>query len=175
VTGLLSTKYARQLMDEEVVDLLIVDRSLPGVEGSEFVALLREEGFERGGDDYMTKPFNMNELLLRVGAILRRTHAEPPERLHHRDIYLDMQHHTVMIGDREIDLSRLEFDLLRFFLLHPGADLSREALLDAVWGDHASARIATVNVTVNRLLDKIDPDRTQRYICSVRGVGYRLC
>jgi DNA-binding response OmpR family regulator len=195
VTGLLSTKYARQLMDEEVVDLLIVDRSLPGVEGSEFVASLREEGydtpvifvsakdqpraieegFERGGDDYMTKPFNMNELLLRVGAILRRTHAEPPERLHHRDIYLDMQHHTVMIGDREIDLSRLEFDLLRFFLLHPGADLSREALLDAVWGDHASARIATVNVTVNRLLDKIDPDRTQRYICSVRGVGYRLC
>jgi len=195
VTGLLSARHARQLLDEEAVDLLIVDRNLPGVEGSEFVARLRkegydlpvifvsakeqtheiEEGFARGADDYLTKPFNMNELLLRVGAILRRTRGKRLSILSHRDIRLDLDRHTATIDGTAVELSRLEFDLLRFFLQNPGITLSRDQLLDGVWGDTVSAQYKTVNVTINRLLAKIDPERTRNDIEPVRGIGYRLC
>jgi len=195
VTGLLSAKHARQLLDEESVDLLIVDRNLPGIEGSEFVTSLRnegydlpiifvsarnlphevEEGFARGADDYLTKPFNMKELLLRIAAILRRTHRQDPKTLTYRDINLDLNRHTATVGGTLMDLSRLEFDLLRYFLQNPNTVLSRDQLLDRVWGDTTSAQYKTVNVTINRLLTKIDPDRSRKYLESVRGIGYRLC
>jgi len=195
VTGLLSARHARRLLDEEAVDLLIVDRNLPGIEGSEFVAGLRrdgyaipvifvsaknrpgdiEEGFIRGADDYLAKPFNMNELLLRIGAILRRTRTRQPHTLTHRDIHLDPDRHTVALGGLPVELSRLEFDLLHFFLKHPGIPLSRDQLLEGVWGETVAARNKTVNVTINRLLAKIDPDRSHNYITPVRGVGYCLC
>jgi len=194
VTGLLSARHARQLLDEETIDLLIVDRNLPGTEGSEFVAQLRrdgyeipvifvsakdqasdiEEGFERGADDYLTKPFNMNELLLRAEAILRRT-RRGTNVLAHRDIRIDLDRHTVTIDKVPVEMSRLEYDLLCFFLQHPGTTLSRSQLLEGVWGNSALAQYKTVNVTVNRLLSKIDPDRTRNYIEPVRGIGYRLC
>jgi DNA-binding response OmpR family regulator len=195
VTGLLSARYARQLLTEEPVDLLVVDRNLPGIEGSEFVARLRSEGFDtpvifvsardqqedieagflRGGDDYLTKPFSMNELLLRIAALLRRSRGRRPDVLVYRDIVLDLEHHTVTIADQPIELSRLEFDLLRFFLQRPGTVFSRDQLLDGVWGDATTAQHKTVNVTINRLLSRIDPDRERNYIEPVRGVGYRLC
>jgi DNA-binding response OmpR family regulator len=195
VTGLLSAKHAAQLLDEEAVDLLIVDRNLPGIEGSEFVARLREsghdlpvifvsakdqdrdieEGFIRGGDDYLTKPFNMNELLLRVGALLRRSRGRQLGTLQHRGILLDLDRHTAILEGQTIDLSRLEFDLLRFFLQNPGITLSRDQLLDGVWGETTSAQYTTVNVTINRLLSKVDPKRIHNYVEPVRGVGYRLC
>ncbi len=196
VTGLLSTRHAQQLLDEEPIDLLIVDRNLPGTEGSEFVAELRrtgydlpvifvsakdqphdiEEGFERGADDYLTKPFRMSELLLRVQAILRRTyHTRTTDTLTHRDIVLDLDRHTATVAGAPVELSRLEFDLLRFFLLHPGTALRREHLRERVWGETFAAQDRTVNVTINRLLAKIDPERTRNYIEAVRGIGYRLC
>jgi DNA-binding response OmpR family regulator len=195
VTGLLSAKFARRLLHEERVDLMIVDRNLPGIEGSEFVSALREEGIEtpviftsaktrqedieagfvRGGDDYLTKPFHMNELLLRVEALLRRTRHLRSSVLRHREIVLDLNRHTVEVEGARIDLSRLEFDLLRYFLLNPQRPLSRDTLLERVWGDDTDAKLKTVNVTVNRLLSKLDPDRTHRYIEPVRGVGYCLC
>jgi len=195
VTGFLSTKRVEDLLEDEAVDLMIVDRNLPGVEGSEFVAHLRdigyeipvifvsakdqereiEEGFGRGGDDYLTKPFNMNELLLRIGAILRRTRGKHLGILEHRTIRLDLDRRLATVEGHEIELSRLEFDLLHFFLQHPGMALRRDQILDAVWGDVASAQHKTVNVTLNRLLAKIDPERTATFIEPVRGVGYRLC
>jgi len=191
VTGFLSTKRVEDLLAEEAVDLMIVDRNLPGVEGSEFVRHLRnqghtlpvifvtardqaeeiEEGFLRGGDDYLTKPFNMNELLLRVAAILRRSRGE---KLSHREIMLDPTRHTCTVAGRPVDLSRLEFDLLRFFLQHPESTLSREQLLAGVWGSGTSAQGKTVTVTIKRLLAKIDPDQTRHYITAIRGEGYRL-
>jgi len=195
VTGLLSTRHARRLLEEEAVDLFIVDRNLPGVEGSAFVADLRtegydlpvifvsakdqpqdiEEGFDRGADDYLTKPFNMNELLLRVGAILRRTRQAPRATLSHRDIRLDLDRHIALIAGTPVELSRLEFDLLRFFLRHPGVPLRRDQLLEGVWGEGVAAKDKTVNVTINRLLARIDPERTRNYITPIRGVGYCLC
>jgi DNA-binding response OmpR family regulator len=195
VTGLLSAKYARRLLEEESIDLMIVDRNLPCIEGSEFIAALREEGveipvifvsakdrpdaieegFKRGGDDYLTKPFDMNELLWRIEAILRRTRRGSSQIVRYRDIVLDASRHTVLVGDKQVDVSRLEFDLLHYFLRHPDTPLSRAELLEKVWGDRTEAKEATVNVTVNRLVSKIDPERTRNYIEPVRGIGYRLC
>jgi DNA-binding response OmpR family regulator len=110
VTGFLSTKYVEELLSEEDVDLILIDRNLPGVEGSEFIKKLRsdgydipvifvsakdsdsdiEEGFLKGGDDYLTKPFNMNELVLRVKSILRSTIKSQVGKLIYRDINLDL-------------------------------------------------------------------------------------
>jgi DNA-binding response OmpR family regulator len=195
VTGFLSTKKVEALLAEEDVDLLIVDRNLPGVEGSEFVQELRdigyqipvifvsakdhdkeiEEGFLRGGDDYLTKPFNMNELLLRVRSILRRTMGNSEGRLIYRDITLELDERKIYIGGEEVKVSKLEFELLLYFVRNKNSILNREELLDAVWGDDENKQEKTVNVTINRLLKKIDPDKSKAYIEPVRGVGYKLC
>ncbi|OQX74283.1 MAG: DNA-binding response regulator [Campylobacteraceae bacterium 4484_4] len=195
VTGFLSTKKVETLLAEEEVDLMIVDRNLPGKEGSEFVSHLREmgyqipvifvsakdrdeeieEGFLRGGDDYMTKPFNMNELLLRVKSVLRRTMGSQEGNLIYRDIRLNLDTRRIYIAEEEIVLSRLEFDLLRYFINHRHVVLTRDELLEEVWKDEAFKQIKTVNVTINRLLKKIDPDKSKHYIQPVRGIGYKLC
>ena len=136
VTGFLSTKHVEKLLIEESVDLLIVDRNLPGIEGSEFIEKLRnegykipvifvsakdrdseiEEGFLRGGDDYLTKPFNMNELILRVKSILRRTKVSNEGKIIYKDIVLDLDERRSYIENREVTLSRLEFELLSYFI-----------------------------------------------------------
>ena len=195
VTGFLSTKNVEALLLEEEVDMMIVDRNLPGTEGSEFVAKLRkdgfqmpvifvsakdrsceiEEGFHSGGDDYMTKPFNMNELLLRVKSILRRTMGTQDGSISYKDIRLDLDTRRSFVGKEEVALSRLEFDLLHYFITHPHVVLARDELLESVWGDEAYKQVKTVNVTINRLLKKIDPDKNKCYIEPVRGVGYKLC
>jgi len=195
VTGFLSVKKVEELLAEEEVDLLIVDRNLPGTEGSEFVAQLRregyqipvifvsakdrddeiEEGFLRGGDDYLTKPFNMNELVLRVKSILRRTMGEGEGKLLYRDMILELDERKIFIDGEEIKLSKLEFELLLYFVRHKHTVLTRDQLLDAVWGDDEFKQEKTVNVTINRLLKKIDPQKNKGYIEPVRGVGYKLC
>ena len=191
VEGFLSTKNVKRFLDEENVDLLIVDRNLPGKEGSEFVKELRNEGidipvifltakgseqdietgFLRGADDYITKPFNMNELLLRINALLRRTKKEP-ERLVYRDISIDLAQREVKIEGTPVELTKLEFDLLSEFVKNPRNVLTREYLLEHVWRDLAQER--SVNVAIKRLKEKIDPDRSKNYIEAIRGVGYRL-
>ncbi len=195
VTGFLSTKMVEDFLAEEDVDLMIVDRNLPGIEGSEFVAQLRdigyqipvifvsakdqhkeiEEGFLRGGDDYLTKPFNMNELILRVKSILRRTMGSDEGKVIYKDILLELDERRVYVAKKEIKLSRLEFELLLYFVRHKQTALTRDVLLDEVWGDEELKQEKTVNVTINRLLKKIDPDKSKRYIEPVRGIGYKLC
>ncbi len=195
VTGFLSTKMVEAFLAEEEVDLMIVDRNLPGIEGSEFVDELRrvgyqipvifvsakdqdreiEEGFLRGGDDYMAKPFNMNELLLRVKSILRRTMGSGEGKLLYRDITLEIDERRVFVAGDEVKLSRLEFELLLYFVRHRHTILNRDELLANVWGDDEHKQEKTVNVTINRLLKKIDPDKSKGYIEPVRGVGYKLC
>jgi len=122
--GFLNTKTVPQILEEEEIDLLIMDRNLPGVEGSEFVASLRadgittpviyvsaksadsdiEEGFLRGGDDYITKPFNMKELILRVKAILKRTAKKHNEgKVSHRDLVLDKSSRTLSVAGEKVD------------------------------------------------------------------------
>ena len=193
VIGFLHTKRVRDFLDEEGADLLIVDRNLPGVEGSEFVAQLRkegydipvifltakdkeeeiEEGFERGGDDYITKPFNFNELRLRIQAVLRRTKPEASEVVRYRDIEIHPKSQEVYIDGERVHLTNLEYNLLLEFLKNRQQVLSRDYLLERVWGDMKQER--SVNVAIKRLKEKIDPDKTKNYIASIRGVGYKLC
>lgn len=196
VIGFLNTKTVEQILVEEEIDLLIMDRNLPGIEGSEFVRELRrdgfstpviylsakdldseiEEGFLRGGDDYITKPFNMKELLLRVKALLRRTTKKVEEgTLVHRDLLLDKSSRTLKVDGKNVDITKLEFNLLSEFILNKNSVLDRDYLLENVWEEGEEYQGRTVNVAINRLKDKIDPSKTKEYIQSVRGVGYKLC
>jgi DNA-binding response OmpR family regulator len=196
VIGFLNTKTVQRMLVEEDVDLLIMDRNLPGVEGSEFVQALRkdgfttpviylsaknldsevEEGFLRGGDDYITKPFNMKELILRVKALLRRTTKKIEDgTLVHRDLVLDKSSRTLSVDGKIVDVTKLEFNLLSEFILNKNSVLDRDYLLENVWDEGEEYQYRTVNVAINRLKEKIDPDKTKEYIQSVRGVGYKLC
>ncbi|MDP2079167.1 MAG: response regulator transcription factor [Sulfuricurvum sp.] len=194
--GFLNTKRVEAALEEERVDLILMDRNLPGTEGSEFIASLRrkgvntpvifisakdkdsdiEQGFERGGDDYLTKPFSMKELILRVKAILRRTQKISSEGLiSYRDISLNLGSRTVMIETDPVELTKLEFDLLHALIANQNIVLERDYLLEHVWGEGETYQDRTVNVAINRLKEKIDPTKTKEYIKTVRGVGYSLC
>ncbi|MCF6308994.1 MAG: response regulator transcription factor [Sulfurimonas sp.] len=196
VIGFLNTKTVTQILEEEDIDLLIMDRNLPGVEGSEFVQGLRkdgilipviylsaknsdsdiEEGFIRGGDDYLTKPFNMKELILRVKSILRRTTKKIEHgNLSHRDLLLDKSSRTLSVDGKNVDITKLEFNLLCEFVINKNSVLDRDYLLENVWNDGDDYQYRTVNVAINRLKEKIDPAKTKDYIQTVRGVGYKLC
>lgn len=194
--GFLNAKSVAQVLAEEKVDLILMDRNLPGTEGSEFIATLRkqgintpvifisakdkdqdiEQGFERGGDDYLTKPFSMKELILRVKAILRRTQKTSNEgSMTYRDITISPSSRTVLIEGNSIELTKLEFDLLYELINNQNIVLDRNYLLENVWGNDEVYQDRTVNVAINRLKDKIDPDKSKDYLKTVRGVGYTLC
>ncbi|MEJ2373631.1 MAG: response regulator transcription factor, partial [Sulfurimonas sp.] len=179
--GFLNTKTVAQILEEEEIDLLIMDRNLPGVEGSEFVAQLRddgidvpvifltakdkeenvEEGFLRGGDDYLTKPFNMKELLLRVKSLLKRTTKKVAEgKLSYRDMVLDRSTRELKVDGKIVEVTKLEFDLLCEFITNKNSVLDRDYLLENVWQDSFNYQYKTVNVAINRLKEKIDPDKT---------------
>jgi DNA-binding response OmpR family regulator len=195
--GFLNTKTVEQILDEEDIDLLIMDRNLPSMEGSEFVSKLREEGiqvpviylsaknsdkdieegFERGGDDYLTKPFNMKELVFRVKAVLKRTGNKLKEdsNLIFKDLFLDSASRTLKVDGKSVEITKLEFNLLSEFIKNKNSVLDRDYLLENVWNDGDDYQYRTVNVAINRLKDKIDPDKSKDYIQTVRGVGYKLC
>ncbi len=193
--GFLNTKNVEKCLQEEPIDLLIVDRNLPGIEGSEFVATLRkkgltqavifvtaknsdanvEEGFLRGGDDYVTKPYNMKELLLRIKAVLARTSPQHKAIVSYRDLVLDLEAHSLHVDSKLIELTKLEFDLLKTLIENKSSVLSREFLLEHVWKNEEFFQDKTVNVAINRLKQKIDPSKEKEYIKSIWGVGYTLC
>jgi DNA-binding response OmpR family regulator len=194
--GFLNTKMVTQMLEEEDVDLLIMDRNLPVVEGSEFVKELREygfnipviflsakdsdenieEGFMCGGDDYITKPFNMKELILRVRSVLKRTSKKVSEgKLAFRDLLLDLSTRELFVDGQNVEVTKLEFDLLSEFIKNKNSVLDRDYLLENVWGDSENYQYKTVNVAINRLKEKIDPDKSKDYIQTVRGIGYKLC
>ena len=192
--GFTNTKKVEQFLQEEIVSLIIMDRNLPGVEGSEFIANLRksgieipviyltakssyenvEEGFLSGGDDYITKPFNMKEFLLRVGAMLKRT-LKNSEIVSYRDIIMSLKSREVIIEDSYIELTKLEFDLLRTLIENENIVLDRDFLLENVWNNDIGNQNRTVNVGINRLKEKIDPEKNKNYIKTVRGIGYTVC
>ncbi len=195
VTGFLSTENVEQFLEEENPALMIIDRNLPGVEGSEFVSKIRElgydipvlfltardkesdleEGFHSGGDDYMTKPFRSKELLLRIAALLKRSGATSSDKVKYRDLILDLQKRELSIENKRIELTNLEFKLLHTFVKNPHQPLERDFLRDEVWGDDsANFHDKTINVAMNRLKKKIDPEGAKEYFAPVWGVGYKL-
>ncbi|OQX75798.1 MAG: DNA-binding response regulator [Epsilonproteobacteria bacterium 4484_65] len=195
VAGFLSTENVEQFLEEENPSLMIVDRNLPGVEGSEFVAQMREigyetpvifltardkesdleEGFKSGGDDYMTKPFSAKELLLRVEALLKRSGVKSSDKIKYKDLTLDIQKRELFINKKHIELTNLEFKLLHTFVKNPHQPLDRDFLRDEVWGDDSvNFHDKTINVAMNRLKKKIDPAGEKEYFAPVWGVGYKL-
>ena len=187
-------KGVEDFLKKENIDLILMDRNLPSMEGSIFIQKIRKdgfnqpviylsakdkqedilEGFDRGGDDYITKPFNLDELKARVKAVLKRT-SKQEEVLKYRDITFDLKSRQVFIDKQEIKLTHLEKDLLLEFIKSANIVLSRETLLYAVWPDSFDKQIKTVNVAVKRLKEKIDPSGKKDYIKSIRGEGYMFC
>ncbi len=195
VVGFLNTKTVETMLEEEDVNLIVMDRNLPGVEGSEYVKSLRnkgiqtpviyltakdkdsdvEEGFVSGGDDYMTKPFNMKELVLRIKSILKRTTNTPINgNIRYKDLLLDNDARTLMVDNVLVEITKLEFDLLHEFIINKNSVLDRDYLLQNVWKNADQNQYRTVNVAITRLKEKIDPDKTKNYIQTIRGVGYKL-
>lgn len=184
----------KKVLDEEHVDLILMDRNLPSLEGTTFIKELRQkgysnpviyvtakdrdediiDGFDSFADDYITKPFNLKELVARVKAVLKRTSKEV-DVLKIRDIVYNSSNRKFFIEDVEIELTHLEHDLLLEFIKNRDILMTREHLLDSVWKDSFDKKIKTVNVAINRLKSKIDPNGTKDYIKSVRGEGYLFC
>jgi DNA-binding response OmpR family regulator len=184
--------------------LVVLDLMLPGLDGRAVIRAVRQDaeagrtpiiilsarsstidriaGLEDGADDYLPKPFSPAELVLRVKSILRRSSAGQPSEaarpepiIRHADLAIDSARHEVRRGDDVIDLTRVEFKLLTAILAADGRVLSRDQLLDAVYGNEASDVLdRTIDVHIRRLRDKLDDDPdAPRYVQTVRGVGYR--
>jgi len=187
-------KGVKEILDTKEIDLILMDRNLPSIEGSVFIEKLRQEGynqaviyltakdssehvlegFERGADDYIKKPFNLDELKARVKAVLKRVKKDV-EILKHKDIVFNVTKSEVFIDGELVSLTHLEKKLLLEFMKNKNKVLTREILLDNVWEDSFDTNIKTVNVAVNRLKDKIDPTKEKNYIKAIRGEGYMFC
>ena len=190
----IDTSNVRDMLDEEDISLILMDRNLPGVEGSIYIQKLRDEGynhpviyvsakdsseevlqgFDAGGDDYITKPFNLAELKARVKALIKRTN-KVQDVIKYKDIVYYTANKTFVIDGEEMKLTHLEHDLLLEFLKNPNILLSRETLLETVWKDSDSKQAKTVNVAIKRLKESIDPTGEKNYIQAVRGEGYIFC
>jgi DNA-binding response OmpR family regulator len=183
-------------------DLIVLDLMLPGIDGLEICRRIRSRpaytpilmltsksteldrvlGLEIGADDYVTKPFSIRELMARVKAIFRRIDELQSDRRQDKqsliqaaDLVIDSQRRTVSLGDRTIDLTAKEFDLLLHFARHAGRVFTRSQLLDEVWGYSHDGYEHTVNSHINRLRAKIEANPTQPcYILTVWGVGYKF-
>ena len=196
VTGFLSTENVEQFLEEETPSLMIVDRNLPGMEGSEFVTYLRdigyaipvifltakdkeselEEGFDAGADDYITKPFRPTELKLRVKALLKRYGVlSKQKRLKYKQLLIDLEEKTLETAGKNVALTPLEFKLLKTFMDNIDKPLTRDYLRDEVWGSEGEGvNDNAVNVAINRLKNKIDPKSEENYFSPVWGVGYKF-
>ena len=172
-------------------DLVLLDVMLPGIDGIEVCKLIREKsmvpivmltakgdtqdvvlGLEAGADDYMVKPFKPQELIARVNTRLRRTTKVGTLKI--GDIVIDQMEHTISRNDKQIPLTRLEFDLLVALAKEPGRVFTREALLNEVWGYQHAADTRLVNVHVQRLRGKIENDaENPELVQTVRGIGYK--
>jgi DNA-binding response OmpR family regulator len=183
---------------EEAPDIIILDIMLPEMDGLEVCRKLRQKnidipvimltakggeidkvvGLEIGADDYMTKPFSIRELLARIKARLRHSEREVkpvPERYSFGDIEIDFVGFKIKRRGKEIELTSLEMDILRYFILHRGEVVPRNDLLDKIWGYESYPTTRTIDNHILKLRKKIEEDPSHpRYILSVYGGGYRF-
>lgn len=187
---------ALQKAESQPFDLIILDVMLPKMSGTEVCQRIREKsdvpiimltakgedmdkilGLEYGADDYMTKPFNILELKARVKSILRRANAAQEESakqvIRVRDMVVNLTNRSVTIGDKEVNLTAKEFDLLQLFVTHRGKVFSREELLETIWKYDYLGDLRTVDVHIRRLREKVEKVPSQpEFIFTKWGVGY---
>jgi two-component system KDP operon response regulator KdpE len=189
---------ALQVMKEWNPDLVITDLGMPNMDGLELCRHIRTKSqvpiivlsvrgqettkvaaLDAGADDFVTKPFSLNELLARVRAALRRastvTPAAPSPVIAIGDFRIDLESHSVSLLDRDVRLTPKEFELLVYLARHPGKVITHRALLAAVWGDNSMEQPEYLRVFVGHLRKKIEPEGAQpRYIHTEPWVGYRF-
>jgi DNA-binding response OmpR family regulator len=175
--------------------LIVVDLRMPGLSGVDVCKGIRAAGMrtplivlsavgdeidkvlllEMGADDYVVKPFGTRELLARIRALLRRSSPETNQVITFSDVEVDLERHVVRRKGDEIKVTRAEFKLLAFFLQNPDRPLTRDVLLNSVWGYEAFPNTRTVDAHVVRLRQKLEPDaETPRHFVTMHGVGYRF-
>jgi two-component system OmpR family response regulator len=183
------------LVLNEPYDVAIVDIMLPKLDGLKVIERMRKEkvntpviilsakgsvddrvrGLQKGGDDYLTKPFAFSELLARVQALLRRaSSASEPTRLAMGDLSIDLLTREVVRGGEKIELQPLEFSLLEYLMRHSGRVISKTMIMEHVWDYNFDPQTNVVEVRISRLRDKIDRGFDRKLIHTVRGVGYVL-
>lgn len=174
-------------------DLVILDLGLPGMDGIEVCQRLRTidnfpvliltardstqdrvAGLDSGADDYLVKPVELEELLARIRALLRRTKKDHAVILKFGDLSLDTSSHQATRGKRVVDLTAKEFDLLELFMRHPRQVLTRDLIFDRVWGYDFGGESNVLDVYIRYLRAKLEKDSEKKIIQTVRGVGYVL-
>ncbi|MFA6253668.1 MAG: response regulator transcription factor [Candidatus Paceibacterota bacterium] len=181
-------------MNHRDYDLIVLDLGLPGKSGYEICGSAREAGIQTpililtakheldskvkllniGADDYLTKPFELKELLARIRAITRRPKEKLPEKLKLRDLILNPSTQKVTRAGKELKLSLKEFRLLEYLMRRPNKAVSRQDLLDNVWDSDFDSMSNVLDVFIKKLRDKVDKGRGPKLIETVWGVGYRL-
>lgn len=193
VTWAVEGEKALDLIETEAIDLVLLDIRLPGVSGVEVLRQLRTrrmdlpvmmltaldavedrvKGLRAGADDYLPKPFDFEELLARIEALLRRTQAAPANVLRHGALTLDAEAHTCTCDGEPMGLTPKEFDLLAYFMAHPGRALHRDEIHRNVWGHDFDRGTNLIDVYVAYVRSKLDDADCGHRIETIRGVGYR--
>ena len=194
-------EQALKILQRNKASLILLDLMLPGLSGLELCKILRGRsdtaripilmltakageadkviGLEMGADDYLPKPFSPREMVARVKAILRRSeardHAESPPFYHRGPLKIDFSTYETFVEQKLVKLTLKEFELLRFLVQNPNRVLSRDQLLDRVWGGETFVSPRTVDVHIRRLRKAIEKDdRQPKWIMTLRGVGYKF-
>jgi len=186
-------QQALALVREWKPDAIVLDVMMPKIDGISLVPMVRRlteapilmlsakgdpadkiQGLTHGADDYLSKPFEIGELIARLHTALRRPRLAQPAVLRYADLIVDLNTHIVTRAGKRIDLTAREFDLLVALMRDPGHVLSRDQLLDRVWGSERDVEPATVETYISYLRAKIDQEYSPRLIQTVRGVGYSL-
>ena len=195
VRGVATAEEGLEHLETTPVDLVITDLRMPGMTGVEVCRRLRDAGvktpiiilsavgdefdkvllLEIGADDYVVKPFGVRELLARIRAVLRRTSPDSNTVITFSDNVIDLKRRVVTRHGEEIKLTRGEYNLLTYFLQNPDRPLTRDMILNSVWGYESFPNTRTVDAHVVRLRQKLEPEpNAPRHILTVHGVGYRF-
>ena len=189
---------ALELAKSEKPDLVLLDIMLPGLNGNDVCKEIRRDveiatmpiimitakgeeldrilGLELGADDYVTKPFSVRELMARIKAVLRRTKVESVNDTYSfGNVFIDFNKHEVMKNGEKVELTLKEFELLQILIKNKGRVLTRDLLLDKIWGYEFIGETRTIDVHIRYLRKKIeDDDKNPRFIETIRGIGYRF-
>lgn len=178
---------------EENYDLVLLDVMIPKIDGYEVCKRIKGEsdvpiimvtakddisdriiGLDTGADDYVVKPFNYGELAARIRANLRKTSNDEEKIITYRDMVVDPKKRIVTRAGREIELSKQEFDLLEYLVINSGIAMSREKILEKIWGDADYSNPNVLDVYIKYLRDKVDKGHEEKLIKTIRGVGYTI-